>query len=150
MTFIRLTILILALFVTSITFGQATCETISSDLVKQFDSYSQKKFNKLLHSKKTDLNTLCNIATYFRSKGDTTYRQWCATFIHGLDKYYKGDCDKGNKHHSSSMFLTSGKVYYYMDDYKNAITQLKLALYVKHSDPCINYFLSEAEKKSKK
>jgi hypothetical protein len=145
MAFIQQIIFTLTLFLTHIMFGQITCDTLSPDLIKQLDGYSPKKLRKLIQNKKTDLNTICNIATYLRNKGDTTYKQWCAVFIYRLKKYWNGDHDK-DKGHRASMLFISGKVYYYLGDYTTARTFLSKALAAKCTDPCISYFLSEAEK----
>ncbi len=69
-------IFILLLFFSGIALGQTKCDSLSPTLIKQFDGYSQKKFKQLKHKNNLDPKTAFDIATYFREKNDTAYKQW--------------------------------------------------------------------------
>jgi hypothetical protein len=143
MIFIRQIIFVFILCFTHVALAQTTCDTIPADLLKQFNKYSQKKFTKLMRDKKTDLNTIYYIATYFRAKGDTTSKQWYILFTNGLKYYWSNDKRRGSR---ACMLFTTGKVYCYLNDYPEAITYFTKAIAAKCPDPCINYFFEKTNK----
>ena len=140
-------VFLLTLLISTHCFAQTTCDTIPVSVTKQLDNYSPKKFSKIMRRKKTTLTTLYNVATYFRLKGDTaTAKQWYMLSADKLKQYWQG-CDK-NRQRVACLLFTTGKVYYYLNDYANATTYFTKAIVAKCPDDCINYFLSLTKPKN--
>jgi hypothetical protein len=138
-------VIVFILFFAHVVSSQTICDsdTIPSNLLKRFNQYSQKKFTKLMHDKKTDLNTIYYVATYLRAKGDTSSKQWYILFTSQLKYYWNNDKHRGSR---ACMLFTIGKVYYYLNDYSNATTYFTKAIASRCPNPCINYFLAKTSK----
>src|SRR6185437_7026531 len=109
------------LFFAQVVLSQTTCDsdTIPSNVLKQFNKYSQKKFTKLMQDKKTDLNTIYYVATYFRTKGDTTSKQWYILFTDKMKYFWNSDKNRSSR---ACMIFKLGKVYFYLNNYADATT----------------------------
>jgi hypothetical protein len=144
----RTTILIILLSFTNLTFGQNNCDTISTDIIKQFDNYSQKKFNKIKEQEKSiHYMTIFNIATYFRQKQDTSYKEWYQMFIDmigaGYDRKFRDTPPKG------SFYFTIGKAYYFIDNFVTADVWFQKARKANCTDSCLEYYLELTQNRLK-
>ena len=146
MTLCKITISTLLLFFTYNSFGQLVCEdTLSFNLIKQFDHYSQKKLNKLKKKNDLDPMTAFNIATYFRLKADTTYKQW---YVLTLDLYKKGNGFR-YKHKTLKAYILfqTGQAYYFINDFRQAELWFTKAIKASYNDPCLSYYYTLTQNK---
>jgi hypothetical protein len=148
MTFPQTIWLAFLLFIISPTFGQEKCDTLSSNLIKEFDMYSTKKIKRLINKRNLEPIIAFNIATYLRHKSDTTYKQWYTRYIELLKKKYnKLDSGESSKPSEICVIFTTGKAYYYLDDFKKAYLWFSKAKQTKCTDNCIDLFLEQTEKR---
>jgi hypothetical protein len=145
MTLWKTITLIFLLIITELTFGQTSCDTLSPDIVKKFDNYSQKKFSKLKNSKKLDLATAFAIATYFRQKNDTLCKQWYAIFL-DLGKR-RFDARIKDKELKASLLFKVGIAYYYTDNFIQAKSWFLKAVKAKYTSQCLDYYCIKTQEK---
>jgi hypothetical protein len=146
MTFSQTIWLAFLFFIFSPTFGQVNCDTLSPELIRQFDTYSQKKFHKLINKKNLTPWTAFDIATYFRFKSDTTYRQWYRQYIELEKKFYNNLVRKRLDFDKDKMFFNWGKAYYYLDNFENANKWFIRAIKAGCNDICLDYYINETKK----
>jgi tetratricopeptide (TPR) repeat protein len=119
------------------TFAQDVCDTLSSEIKNQFDSYSQKRFNKLSKQKDLDPETAFRIATYLRHKSDTIYKDWYKVSINLFKRTYDGRHDKTSK---PCPLFKIGQAFYYLDDYQSASNWFVKAIKAQCPDSCLSYY----------
>jgi hypothetical protein len=120
MKHLQIPILVLLLFLTNFSLAQPICDTLSSELTKQFDNYSKKDFRKLRKQKKLAPIKAFEIATYFRQKGDTTYKQWYSLVISQFVKYPYYYGDKMSSIKAPYLLFYIAQSYYFTIDYEQA------------------------------
>lgn len=145
MTLFRINILVFFLLCFSSTIGQTNCDSLSSDITKQFDSYSKNKFTRLKKNKKLDPKIAFEIATYLRHKSDTTFRQWYLRYIDLIIFKTLDSPDTSSK--TGLILFNIGQAYYYLDDYKAAAIWIKNAISLKCSDICVTYYYLQIKKR---
>jgi hypothetical protein len=130
---------------TTVARGQTTCDSIATDIIKQFDSYSQKKFAKIKkksgHDYETAL-TIFQIATYKRQKQDSAYREWYSLFIDFGKKMCLAGKDKGIK---SDFLLLTAIAYFYTDNFEQANLYLTKATKANANLSCIKYYSEQTQ-----
>jgi hypothetical protein len=120
------------------TLGQTSCDTLNPERVKLYDSYTPKTFNKLQHKQKLDLSTAFEIATYFRLKDDTTYKQWYQLYIDRTKEVFKhSNQDKGMPANPLYYVAVS---YYYTDNFVQADSWFNKAIKASYSSKCLDYY----------
>ena len=131
-------------FISISTFGQINCDTLSREMIKKYDSISQRKFKKLLHQRNLSYFTAYEIATYFRLKKDTTCNQWYRRSVE-LTK------NKVNYLIRKRLCVTKYKFYviigmsnFYLNNFEKAY--LWLTKY-KPEDDCTENFIKELKNK---
>lgn len=144
MSLLRTIVLISIIFFTGRAFGQAYCDTLFPELVKQFDTYSKKKFDKLKKREKSiESMTAFNIATYFRQKSDTSYKEWYKLFIDITKRgFNNGYGDKASSYKACILF-TIGKGYYFIDDFVQANSWFGKAKKANCPNVCLEYYWEE-------
>ena len=125
-------------------FGQINCDQLSPSIVKQFDTYSQKKFQKLFNKKSLMPQKAFDIATYFRLKADTTNRQWYKHYVALTMKKFtpRRKRIKDDRNYDPCIFVYLGNAYYYTDNFKLSYTFLQRATQANCANKCIEYYLS--------
>jgi hypothetical protein len=142
----------LLFFSTNLTFGQAICDTLSTDRVKLFDSYSQKQFRKLKKQKKLDPQIAFEIATYYRQKSDTTYKQWYSLFIDLKFRQYTRRIhfkDKSPRFSDSRLICMFylAQAYFFIGKYKNAYNWYGRVYKANIPVSCLDYYYEEVKRK---
>lgn len=141
----------LFLFLTHTSVAQPICDTISSALTKQFDVYTPKQFKKISKQKKLDPVVAFQIATYFRHKADTSYKQWYQLFINLVYKmptrgiHYK---DKTPRFSQYKIYLIVylAESHYFVGNYKQACHYFYWAYEYKISCPCLDYYFEDVKR----
>jgi len=125
--------------------GQVSCDSIKPDFIKQYENYSQKQFNKIKRKKDIDPETIFQIATYFRLKNDSTYKQWYQLTLDRAKSWYR------DLHHDKQLrqclLFHIGQSYYFLSDYQNANNYFQKAIKAQCQDSCVNYYYSQTKKK---
>ena len=125
------------------TFGQTSCDSVSNEITKKYETYTTKKFEKLKKKRRLDTETMFEIAEFLRHKGAENYKSWYINYIDvSLAEISKRNCDKGNKKYSSCFLFKMGKAYYYTGNLEKAEIFLVKAIVAKCSDKCIDYYLN--------
>jgi hypothetical protein len=126
------------LFCSVLTFGQPSCDTLSTQLITQYDSYSQQKFEKLRKSKRLDMQTAYEIATYFRLRNDNVHKEWYCTFIELVKQSFNSRYK--HKDQKAILLYQVGLAYYYSEDYLSAKSWFIKAQKARYQDRCLDHF----------
>jgi hypothetical protein len=143
----NITIFGLFLIVCILSYGQPICDTLPSELIKEYDSYSNKQFHKLKKQKKLAPIKAFEIATYLRQKGDTTCKQWYALVIsqHKKYPYYYGD--KFSFIEAPHLLFYLAQSNYFIGEYEQAYKWYIIAYKWSYSGSCHDYYYEDVKKK---
>lgn len=142
--------LVLFLLSTNLLFGQPICDTLSSDLIKQFDSYTPRQFKKLKKQRKLEPIKAFEIATYFRQKGDTTCKQWYILYLNLMKKHpHRSWGDKVPNKSLGGWYIIFyiAQAYYFTDNLEQAYNWYVRAYKANISDSCMDYYYEEVKRK---
>ncbi|MFL5763966.1 MAG: hypothetical protein ACJ77K_08505 [Bacteroidia bacterium] len=126
--------------------GQTNCENNFPDSLKKYDNYSAKKLGKLKHSRKLSPEAAFDIATYFRSKNDSTALSWYALAIEMTKRTLQ---HRRAKAPMADFIYRVALCYYFRADYTQAYLWFIKAVKASYHSECLDYFLSAAELKAK-
>jgi hypothetical protein len=152
MKYLWITSLGFFLFLTHLSVAQPICDTISLALTKQFDTYTPKQFHKLKKQKKLDPLIAFEIATYYRQKADTTYKQWYALFIdlkfrqYGRGIHFKDKTPRFSQYKKYTLVYLA-QAYYFIGNYKKACDWYYRAYKAGFSNSCLDYYFEDVKKK---
>ncbi len=152
MKYLWITTLGLFLLLINLSIAQPICDTLPSDLVKQFDNYSKKEFHKLKKQKKLDPLIAFEIATYYRQKADTTCKQWYTLYIDLLFRKYTRHIhfkDKSPRFSESRRFsiFYLAQAFYFIGSYKRACSWYYRAYEYGISNSCLDYYYEDVKKR---
>lgn len=136
---------VLLFFITSITHGQTSCDTLSPNLTLKYNAYSSKKINRIKNSRNLTNKVAYELATYFRQKNDTTYKEWYLLYIDLTKKMYeKKYCDKDSP--PDPLFYV-GVAYYCTGNYEQAYAWFTKAIKANYSNKCLDYYFAQTKTK---
>jgi len=131
-------------------FSQIDCDTLSKEIVGELNTYSPRKFKRLKHEKKIEPIMVYNIATYFRQKSDTTYKQWYERYLFLANKrWHHGRVRDGGIWYSCMIFRM-GKAYYFLGNYPQALFWFIRSIKCNCPDDCVKDYYSEVVMRVKK
>jgi hypothetical protein len=135
------------LFLAHASVAQPICDTLPSFLKKQYDTYTPRQFKKIKKQKKLVPIKAFEIATYFRQKGDTVYKQWYALVISQIHKYpyYYGD-KLAHKNAPYFAFYYS-QACFFTGNYEKAYKWYYRAYEEGTCGSCLDYYYNETKKK---